>query len=30
MLYTSTTEKYEEAAEPPPNATISPIHDDVR
>jgi hypothetical protein len=29
MLYTSTTNEYEEPFEPPPNATISPIDDDA-
>jgi hypothetical protein len=28
MLYTSTTDEYEELSQPPPNATISPIDDD--
>jgi hypothetical protein len=30
MLYTSTTDEYEEPFQPPPNATISPIDEDAR
>jgi hypothetical protein len=29
MLYTSTTDEYDEPFQPPPNATISPIDEDA-